>query len=237
MKALNSSEMLSMLMPCRVIWCSRFCAALSICSHASSACARRLSRKLAKRDSHADIQRSRWAFLMRSSPTAMSAYTAPATSRQRRCSSLSCSSSPPQPVLNDWLYAASAASAPRRHSASATPCQAVEMHGTAPLLMASTYAFVIPASMGPVSVMLPMRLGCPRWKMALVSAASCARNSGRSSDESAVSSRCSSFSSLTGRTRVKHSRSGKRCLMEARIWFLASTEGPLPPTGRSAVSR
>jgi len=48
-------------------------------------------------------------------------------------------------------------------------CQAVAIVGTAPLLMASTYASVSAASMGPVMMLLFMRLGWALWKMTLVS--------------------------------------------------------------------
>ncbi len=43
------------------------------------------------------------------------------------------------------------------------------MVGTAPLLMASTYASVSAASMGPVMMLLFIRLGWALWKMTLVS--------------------------------------------------------------------
>lgn len=43
------------------------------------------------------------------------------------------------------------------------------MVGTAPLLMASTYASVNAASMGPVMMLLFMRLGCALLKMSLIS--------------------------------------------------------------------
>lgn len=51
-------------------------------------------------------------------------------------------------------------------------CQAVEMVGTAPLLMASTYAEASPASMGPLMTCAPSRLGCALAKISAVSDAS-----------------------------------------------------------------
>ena len=51
-------------------------------------------------------------------------------------------------------------------------CQAVAMVGTAPWLMASTYWVASTASMGPVMLWLPRRLGSARAKMTLVSRSS-----------------------------------------------------------------
>ena len=51
-------------------------------------------------------------------------------------------------------------------------CQAVAMVGTAPRLMASTYCCARTASMGPVTLWLPRRLGSARAKMTLVSLSS-----------------------------------------------------------------
>ena len=48
-------------------------------------------------------------------------------------------------------------------------CQAVEMVGTAPSLMARTYSDASVASMGPVMTCAPSRLGCARSKMSFVS--------------------------------------------------------------------
>ena len=50
-------------------------------------------------------------------------------------------------------------------------CQAVEMVGTAPSLMARTYSDARVASIGPVMTCAPSRLGCARSKMSFVSVA------------------------------------------------------------------
>ena len=117
--------------------------------------------------------------------------------------------------------------------------------GTAPLLMASTYALARPASMAPEMIWVPSRFGCARAKISCVSRASpctiatvhalpehdpgfdtnklhmkqenTSRNSGRSWEGGIVSRRDSWSSSLMGRFSAKQSRSGNRALMDSRI--------------------
>jgi hypothetical protein len=79
------------------------------------------------------------------------------------------------------------------------------MAGTAPMLMALTYAPVSPARMGPVSTVAPMRLGMALRKMVLTRLATPSRNSGRS-DSGGARSRLTSACGRTGggrRAKVK----------------------------------
>mmetsp|Transcript_32011 Transcript_32011/g.71134 ORF Transcript_32011/g.71134 Transcript_32011/m.71134 type:complete len:229 (+) Transcript_32011:607-1293(+) len=223
--------------PVRPAFCIAFMTTSSWASTSAAARASRASLNMAKLPSHVFLHCSLKVVRSCLSPTAPRLNTSPAARRALWCSVSSDTSSGGTPSLNVARYASSAAYAAARHSASATPCHAVEMVGTAPSLMALTYASASPASMGPLTSCVPIRLGRALARTREVSSDTPFVNSGLSSPCSRVSSSLSCASSATGRTSVKQSLSGKRALMEARMAFLASTAGPLPPDGISAVSR
>mmetsp|Transcript_14472 Transcript_14472/g.34269 ORF Transcript_14472/g.34269 Transcript_14472/m.34269 type:complete len:250 (-) Transcript_14472:263-1012(-) len=82
-----------------------------------------------------------------------------------------------------------------------------------------------------------MRFGSARERIVLRSRCICSRNSGRSFSDGVSERRWSSDSSVTGRTIVKQSRSGKKCVSILRIRFFASICSVNPGAGCNARSR
>eukprot|EP00961_Rhodomonas_salina_P266882 3606146-Rhodomonas_salina.4 len=81
-----------------------------------------------------------------------------------------------------------------------------------------------------------MRFGSARERIVLRSRCICSRNSGRSFSDGVSERRWSSDSSVTGRTIVKQSRSGKKCVSILRIRFFASICSVNPARSPAAFS-
>mmetsp|Transcript_2518 Transcript_2518/g.9747 ORF Transcript_2518/g.9747 Transcript_2518/m.9747 type:complete len:284 (-) Transcript_2518:719-1570(-) len=176
----------------------------------------------------------------RKPPTAFASNAAPALRTALSCTCVMESSSAPHastPGKNTDAHASDPSAPALRHSPSATLCHAVAIAGTAPPLIAATYVCAMPAREAPFNTSSPTVFGRHRWNKVSNNLPSPSLNSGRSLSGLNESKFRSSFSSFTGRTRGKHSRSGNRLFMESRMPFLDSTPGPTPPTLRNARSK
>ena len=103
-------------------------------------------------------------------------------------------------------------------------CQAVEMVGTAPSLMARTYSEASVASMGPVITCAPSRLGCARSNISRVSCSMpCVRDavscgSCSCADLHSCSSNSCHIHQHMNRTAASLSRTGTQCLVPLPFW-------------------
>mmetsp|Transcript_5318 Transcript_5318/g.13452 ORF Transcript_5318/g.13452 Transcript_5318/m.13452 type:complete len:263 (+) Transcript_5318:3588-4376(+) len=109
--------------------------------------------------------------------------------------------------------------------------------GTDPVLIDCVYACARFTRATPSRAVPFMRLGSHLERMSLRKSPICSWNSGRSFEAGIPSSFCSSDSSVTGRTMVKQSLSGKKWVSMRRILFLASICSVKPGAGWRARSR
>mmetsp|Transcript_6403 Transcript_6403/g.26028 ORF Transcript_6403/g.26028 Transcript_6403/m.26028 type:complete len:246 (-) Transcript_6403:736-1473(-) len=210
---------------------TRVAAAASSSEHRAAALARRFSRYSPNRPFNACSSLAHALARVSVSPTARcsKARRARATARSWHAESLASSAGRESAgAKNASAYSASPSSTALPHSLSATLCHAVAIAGTAPALIAATYCVAMAASAGPLRTSEPTRLARHRSKSNSTSESSPAMNSGRSCDRGTASRFRSCFSSFTGRTRGKHSRSGKSPRMDSRMAFFATAPGRTP---------